>query len=837
MLTAFLLSLSPALQSPAHIEAFGADGFEFAGSLESSQDFTSAVFVLPSLTTNERVARLVRNSRGLRLRIVSPGGSTCVVEGLELFALEHESSQQVLMVAGELMLVSEPRLPSYARRLSDGRNRLPELARCDLASVRAETLLVAPAVDAGDRLVLIGEEQVGGELECSGALWSLPSDPTSALILPASQESKLELRVGARLDQLFHAAVVRVELEALERCKLRKAWSFEALAIQEVPYRGRGPARRLLVERGKPSNAVDVNAWPQTIAPGEALELRFVPAPRSTQAEGARAHTYVLRVTSKHQATKAVVEAGSSTVSASAPYFVDRFRAEGLDAVHFEGPHDQRDIRPTMGPGAAWGDVDGDGLQDLLLVQGAGREGCEVPSHRLYRNTGEGFEQLSTLGGGAGMGALFFDLEGDGDLDLYVANYGADRLYRNDGTGEFEDISEEQGIGGELWSAGVCAGDVDGDGDLELYVTSYLNYDPALMPPVEELPGFRREDPLEMLPFAFPAARNTFYENRGGKLVDVSEARGLQDLQGRGMQAVFWDFDLDGDLDLYIANDVSFNVLLRNDGAGNFEDISFQTGMDDPRGGMGVALGDVDGDLDEDLFLTNWQLEANALYLNNYVASGVGKAHVGTFQDGTVRSGLGPAGVGVTSWGAVLFDADNDGDRDLFIPNGYTSPDYESTGICVGQPNQFFLNDGEGRFVDASAEAGADVTAELASRCVAVCDYDRDGRLDLLVTTNNGPAQLLHNELPSAGHWLGIRLRGSGGNPFAIGARVELEAGELALVRTLTAGEGYLAGHAAELHFGLGENERVDKLSIHWPSGATTTHVVDGGDEWIIREE
>jgi hypothetical protein len=292
--------------------------------------------------------------------------------------------------------------------------------------------------------------------------------------------------------------------------------------------------------------------------------------------------------------------------------------------VHVEGPDLQLDIRPTMGPGAAWGDVDGDGWVDLFLPQGGGRAGCEPPTSRFYRNVeGRGFVDESEARGlalaGAGMGALFYDADGDQDLDLFVANYGRNRFLVNDGTGRFDDASAQVGLDTDRWHAAVSAADYDADGDLDLYVTSYLLYDPAQMPGDEELGRYQREDPVEMLPFAFPGERKSLLRCEpattreaaagvplvGIRYADAAKQLGVEDPGGRGMQAIWWDFDADGDQDLYLANDVSPNRFWRNEGGGKLKDVSFSTGLDDPRGCMGLAVGDVDGDLDEDLFVTN----------------------------------------------------------------------------------------------------------------------------------------------------------------------------------------------------------------------------------------
>jgi hypothetical protein len=515
--------------------------------------------------------------------------------------------------------------------------------------------------------------------------------------------------------------------------------------------------------------------------------------------------------------------------------------------VHLEGPDLQLDIRPTMGPGAAWGDVDGDGWVDLFLPQGGGREGCAPPTSRFFRNDkGKGFVDESEQRGlaltGAGMGALFYDADGDADLDLFVANYGKNRFLLNDGKGHFTDASDAVGLTGDAWHAAVSAADYEGDGDLDLYVTSYLRYDTSQMPSDEELGRYQREDPVEMLPYAFPGERKQLLRcdltpGKDGapptiRYVDVAQDLGLDDPNGRGMQAVWWDFDQDGDQDLVLANDVSPNRFWRNEGGGKLKDVGFSTGLDDPRGSMGLAVGDVDGDLDEDLFVSNWQLESNALYVNNLRHTSA-KSRVSTFRDRAVEAGLGQLSVGVTSWGCELADFDLDGDLDLFYADGYTSPDYETTGICVGQPCHYFENDGTGTFTPAFEKAGPDVAVPLPSRAAVACDFDQDGDLDLVVTANNARVRLLRNTLDHGPrHWLGLRLRGAGANTHAIGALVTLEFAGRKQVRSLRAGIGYLSGNAPELHFGLGAGSGPATCTVRWPSGQESTHVLDGVDRF-----
>ncbi len=832
---ALLLCLAP-LQStatPPTLHVREVDGFEWAADLRAGRQRV----VLPTLTASDRVPRAVVDGRGVALRLAVPRGLTVEVRDLVVQAHEHAVDEDVLEAGGELIGVGPPARPASIR--AHGLDPLPALARQDGYGVEDRRLEVAAGAP-GTRLVLLAVEsrlrrpclvdaRAAGEPE--GLTLELATGPRSALLLDGSAAWELRSR-GAALDRVVHAATRPLGGPG-ERLAPRRVRTLEVTSRERGPRRGRGwlhPRHEAGAELDRHEAAAGL-----TLASDRLLELELpAPLPR---AEGS---VVTLVVELDLALEERPGEASPPSSPPPRPWFREAAPAVLPAGVHLEGPHRQLDIRPTMGPGAAWGDANGDGRLDLYLVQGAGREGSAAPRNMLFVAEADGTFVLAPDAGvddpGAGMGALFFDLDGDGDLDLYVANQGPDRLYRNEGQLRFTDVSAEHDLGGDGWSAGVAAADADGDGDLDLYVTTYLVYDPEATPPAGEPGDYRREDPVEMLPFAFPGGANHYLENDGGRLVDRTEELGLADVQGRGMQPLWWDFDLDGDLDLYVANDVSMNVLYRNEGDGSFTDVSFLVGLDDPRGGMGVDAGDVDLDGDLDLFLTNWELEANALYRNNLISAAGRKAHTGSFQDVTVRARLGDS-VGLTSWGCVLFDLDNDGDLDLFVPNGYTSPDYESTGLCVGQPDRLYLNDGTGRFEDVSEAAGPGVTTPHASRAAAVADYDRDGGLDLLVTNNNGPYRLLRNVVPARGHWLGLVLRGADGNTQAVGARVTLVAGGRTQTRVVGAGGGYLAGHAAEAHFGLGSETEVERLEVRWPSGRVTTHEVAAVDRWSVLEE
>lgn len=802
-----------------------------------------ATFVLPLTTRSERVVRISPGVDGVAVRLDAPE-SHLRIDRVRAVFVPHATDELVLAANGELVRVGPPLLPKHVLAPVGG-NVTDRIARLDGVAIAGPGLAfeLPEALPSGARLVLFGAEtDVARPWElvvrtADGATTkaTLRSEQGQATILDVAAAGRRGLRLETTAAEAWlDAAALRsvellstneVHVELRPRAALRRSIARRV----ETQRHGRGPVRGApLADVRDPAELTfpDGSDAALELTPDTLLELWFE-APPETEATG----SVVLMIEASALEQPEPPRRGRSRLPVR-PLFTDV--ADALGMVHFEGPDEQLDIRPTMGPGAAWGDADGDGLVDLYLVQGGARPECTPLANRLYLNRRETFVDVTAKSGagdtGAGMGALFFDGDGDGDLDLYVANYGRDTLLANDGRGGFEDVSAAAGLKHELWSASVVAADPDVDGDLDVYVTSYLDYDLEKMPAANELGRYQREDPIEMLPFAFPGQRNVYLRNVTSsgdghpRFEDATEALGLADELGRGMQAVFWDFDDDGDQDLYVANDVSYNVLFRNEGDGTFRDVSFATGMDDPRGGMGVAVGDIEGDGDFDLFLTNWELEANAIYRNNVVSQSSRRHRVATFRDITVTAGLGPWGIGFTSWGVELFDADNDGDLDAFVANGYTSPDYESTGICIGQPNHWFENDGKGRFTEASASAGPALAVQLASRCVIACDYDQDGGVDLVVTANNGPVQLLHNTARDRGHWLGVRLRGRGGNTQAIGALVELVTPQGSQRRELRAGTGYLGGNAPELSFGIGPATAVTEVRVRWPDGSRSSH-------------
>lgn len=863
------------------------------------------VFPLGMQSRSELLPRFVRTLRGVGVRLVASTERALELDSVRLVAIPHvEGARIQRTVDGDaLYCVTPTRSPQSVTRPDADEELLPWIARQDGVGLSGTFVVhLGEPLARTESLIWNGCELASGDLDLApgDVTWTAGEQinqvfgPTRPWELPNGwptglPEAQLRFEAQFPIDEVLVARVERVEPNPSAALALRSAHTIEGTLTGECRRNGLGPywprvepvpnAQELDAREALAARSTSQQGAPFVLAPGKILELWF-DAPESRAGETS---TLVFLVERTRRSTGPVAmdhggPASHASNSRAASLFHDVTRDAGIEFVHLEGPDEQLDIRPTMGPGAAWGDVDGDGWNDLFLPQGGGRDGSRVPTAKLYRNKHDGtFEDVTARANlgvqGRGMGALFLDVDGDGDLDLFVANYGANKLYLNDGAGRFTDVTLAAGLPqDERWHAAVSAADYDRDGDLDLYVTSYLDYDPAKMPPADELGRYQREDPLEMLPFAFPGERKQLLRNdriKSGptdasaprdpsqpnvkallfRFTDVTDELHVADANGRGMQAIFWDFDQDGDQDLYVANDVSPNTFYRNEGDGTWKDISLATGLDDPRGSMGLAVGDVDGDGDEDLFVTNWQLESNALYVNNLVTHSSAKHRVATFRDQSVQAGLAQLSVGVTSWGSELADLDLDGDLDLVYANGYTSPDYESTGICVGQPSHLFLNDGTGKFTPAFELAGPDLAEPLPSRCLLACDYDQDGDLDLAITANNARARLLRNDARVRGkdgavtglaanrHWLGLRLRARGANRFAIGAEVRVEAGGRTLLRTLRAGTSYLGGNAPELHVGLGDASKVDGVRVRWPDGKTSTHAVSSVDAFVVLTE
>ena len=417
---------------------------------------------------------------------------------------------------------------------------------------------------------------------------------------------------------------------------------------------------------------------------------------------------------------------------------------------------------------------------------------------------------------GYGMGCAAADYDNDGDVDLYITCYGPNILYRNNGDGTFTDATASAGVGDPGLGMGTAFADYDGDGDLDLYVANYIEYRPELNKRCARVKGIR----IYCGPDAFPPQPDVFYQNNGdGTFTDITARVGLLPDAARELGAVFFDYDNDGDPDLYVCGDMTPNLLYRNDGD-YFTEEGLSAGCayneeGNTLSGMGVAAGDYDNDGFFDVFVTNHQRETNSLYRN------LGN---GLFADVTFASGLGIPSLASLAMGVAFLDYENDGDRDLFVANGHLDDNVElfDADVTYPQQNQLFRNDGKGRFTEVTDSAGPGLALEQVSRGVAVGDYDNDGDRDIAISNNNQPAVLLRNDGGNQNHWLTIEVVGAGpplSNRNGIGARIKVVAGDLVQVDEVRGGSSWLSQDDLRVSFGLEAKDGVDLVEIRWPSG------------------
>lgn len=477
--------------------------------------------------------------------------------------------------------------------------------------------------------------------------------------------------------------------------------------------------------------------------------------------------------------------------------------------------------------GTALFDYDADGDLDIFIVNGSrigGYEPERAPRAGLYRNDGEWrFVEVGAEAGvdhaGWGMGVSVADYNADGHADIYLANYGPNALYQNRGDGTFVDVAAERGVDFAGWSSTAVFGDYDLDGDLDFYLTNYIDFDPDYRPADMSFCSWRG---LEVFygPRGMPGEQDRLYRNDGPEadwsFAEASRAFGLAEHDYYGFAAMAGDWDEDGDLDIYIANDSTPNLLYRNDG-GVFRDVSLISATaysEDGReqGGMGLAGGDYDGDGDLDLFVTNFSHDNNTLYENN------GR---GFFTDVSFNSALGKESITYLGWGTGFFDYDNDGDDDLFVANGHVYPavDRHDLGTRYAQRNQLFENEGAGSFVEVGKVLGPGMQVEKSSRGSAFGDLDNDGDLDIAIVNIDDTPTLLRNDGGNRNNWLMVRLIDAGNNGDAIGARVTVWRGERRQTREVRSGTGYISQDDMRLHFGLGEMIQADQLVVRWPDG------------------
>ncbi len=549
-----------------------------------------------------------------------------------------------------------------------------------------------------------------------------------------------------------------------------------------------------------------------------------------------------------------------SPAEAGGDPFVDRAAEAGLDFVHFNGASGRFYYPEILPPGVALLDYDDDGDLDAYLVQsgslgpGAASAGAPSPSAsrraaaggRLFRNDlgrrSDGspvlrFTDVTDASGiradGYGLGVAAGDIDNDGLVDLYLTHFGAPQLYRNNGDGTFTDATPGSGLTGAR-GFGVSAAfvDYDRDGRLDLYVGHNVDYGLENDAECPNQAGVRDYCP----PQVYGGLPDHLYRNLGdGRFEDVSGTALVGGRFGPALGVATADFDGDGWIDIYVANDGTENILWMNRGDGTFRDAALTSGaavsdLGVPEASMGVDAGDFDNDGDEDLFMTHLLREGNNLYVND---------GTGRFTDRSAPAGVGASSLAYTGWGTSWLDYDNDGRLDLLAVNGTVVmvEGRERDTFPYDQRMTLFRNLGDGRFADVSAGAGAVFDLSAVGRGAAFGDVDNDGDVDVLVGNDAGPARLLVNEVDSGNHWIGLRLVGAGGRDM-LGARVAVERpGVPTLWRRARSDGSYASANDPRVLVGLGDSAAAPDVTVHWPDGRAETWPGLPIDRWRTLEQ
>lgn len=508
--------------------------------------------------------------------------------------------------------------------------------------------------------------------------------------------------------------------------------------------------------------------------------------------------------------------------------FVDITPASGVRFQHVASHTSKKYLPETMGSGVALFDYDNDGRLDIFLVNGAPISDPTpkgtIPQktgpkdwNRLFHQKSDGtFEDVTEKAGltgtGYGMGIAVGDFDNDGFEDLYVTAYGGNKLYRNNGDGTFTDVTSKAGVGGSGWSTSAAWVDLDNDGLLDLVVLRYLQWDFDDIWCGEHREGAR----AYCHPDTFKPITPLVYHNDGnGRFTEVGQKMGLA-VPGKGLGIAIADYDLDGHIDIFVANDSMPEFLFHNKGDGTFEEkgLISQVAVDEDGrtyAGMGVDFEDFNNDGLPDLVVDNLANQMYAIYQN---------AGDGSFTYVTKTTGMGRMSMLHSGWGLRLFDYDNDGWKDLLIAQGHDLDTIELTNpqLRYREPMLLARNTGHG-FVDVSATSGKIFQEAWTARGLAIGDIDNDGRIDAVVSTNDGPAYVIHNETKTDNHWLTLRLVGHKSNRDAIGAVVKVVTSKGAQYATVTTASSYLSSSDKRVHFGLGAEEAAQKVEIRWPSG------------------
>ena len=516
----------------------------------------------------------------------------------------------------------------------------------------------------------------------------------------------------------------------------------------------------------------------------------------------------------------------AGSINSPQPSFLlqDVTQQAGIHFRHNSGAYGGKLLPETLGSGCAFVDYDADGYPDILLVNS-----MDWPGHqrnrsalKLYKNNRNGSFSDVTRAAGLdielyGMGVAVADYNNDGFPDILITCVGQNHLFQNTGKGTFRDVTKTSGLGGRsAFSTSALWFDYDRDGHLDLFVCNYVNWSPEH----DVFCSLDGKNKSYCTPEAYRGETCWLFRNRGnGTFEDVTAASGIFDTSSKSLGVAMLDFDQDGWPDLFVANDTQPNKLYRNLRNGTFKDVAVEAGLafsadGKARAGMGVDVGDFENSGRPGIAITNFDNEMVGLYRS---------PSAGQFDDISIAAGVGGPSKTTLGFGCGFADLDLDGRLDLIVANGHIDDTVRNIRGNVGyaQPPHLFLNLGNGKFQDVAAVNGGDFAASRVGRGLAFADFDRDGDLDVLLTTNNGPAFLFRNDLNNGNRFLRLHLTGTKSNRDAIGAVVRIYRGGETQMRTVRAGSSYLSQSELLLTFGVGKADRIDRLTVEWPSGGT----------------
>ncbi len=537
------------------------------------------------------------------------------------------------------------------------------------------------------------------------------------------------------------------------------------------------------------------------------------------------------------------------------PHLVDVTKRSGIDFKQSHGGSGERYYVETVGSGVGLIDFDDDGLLDIYLLNGAPLPGYKdkLPiTNALYRNLGAlRFAKVPNAAGlidsNYGMGVAVGDFDNDGDQDIFISNFGPNKLYRND-DGHFADVTSKAKIGDNNFATSCTFLDYDRDGWLDLYVANYVNFTIENHIPCglgkTNIRAYCHPDIYDGVP------DKLYHNNRDGTFTDVSEEAGISNDNGKGLGVSLSDYDNDGDIDIYVANDKTPNNLWQNNGDGTFKDVALLAGVGFSgeglvEAGMGSDFGDYDNNGLTDLFVTNFSYETNTLYHNE---------GNGFFTDATLRTGLGMPSFIFLGFATKFLDFDNDGRLDILIGNGHVLDNVAifKENVTYAEPSQLFWNRGNGSFLEITAQVGADLQTPRVARAAAFGDLDNDGDLDVIMTYSNESVVLYENRPPLSNptngpidssnfnHWILIKVEGNlqnDSNRDGIGAHISLKCQGVTQLREISTAGSYLASNDIRAHFGLGDCSVIEEMEISWPSGKKETFTrINANQILLIRE-